>query len=483
MVHQELHQEMRQLQTLSPQMQQALYLLQLPIMQLQAQIQQELESNPVLEQAATEHERLEVEPGVMGEPEGDGASSEGQAEELDFREEFERLETMDRDWRDMMSQTQSFGGDPDEEERRAHMMESIVRSQGLQDFLLEQLRTSGCTDAEVEIGEYLIGDIDENGYWTGEVAQVAAELEVEPAAVEEMLVLVRSFDPPGVGGSDLRECLLLQLRRLEFTEDSLEIRMVRDHLEVLGKRQFRQLEKLLQADSREIQAAAELISQLDPKPGRRFDSGSDFYVVPEVVVEKVDGRWTVQVKNDHLPHLRISNLYRKLMQEQGENPEVVRYIRDKVRSGKLLIKALQERQSTIYRIAEEIVAQQEDFLEHGYQGLKGMRMAEVADRVGVHETTVSRAVNGKYMQTPRGIFEMRFFFNAGYNVGGEHSLANRAVKESIAEMVAKEDKAKPLSDQEIALRLKEQGIPIARRTIAKYRDELKILPSNLRRES
>jgi RNA polymerase sigma-54 factor len=205
-------------------------------------------------------------------------------------------------------------------------------------------------------------------------------------------------------------------------------------------------------------------------------------VVPEVVVEKIDGRWTVQVKSDYLPHLRISNLYRKLMQEQGEKPEVVRYIRDKVQSGKMLIKALQERQSTIHRIAREIVRQQQDFLEYGFQGLKGMTMADVAERVGVHETTVSRTVNGKYMQTPRGIFEMRFFFNAGYDTGGEHSLANRAVKEAIADMVSKENKAKPLSDQEISARLKDMGIPIARRTIAKYRDELKILPSNLRRD-
>ncbi len=295
-----------------------------------------------------------------------------------------------------------------------------------------------------------------------------------------MLKVIQTFDPPGVGARDLRECLMLQLERAG-QQDSLEYRIVSDFMEALGKRRIPEIARGTGCTVDEVQEALDRIARLEPRPGRAFLPDNDQYVLPEVFVQKSGDDFIVTTNNEHIPHLRISNTYKDLMAQGGNSAEVRNYIREKIRAGKFLIKSLHQRQQTILNIAKEIVNRQRDFMEKGVSHLKPLTMAQIAEVVGVHETTVSRAVSGKYMQTPQGIFEMKYFFTAGIQTASGDDVSNTSVKDMIAEIFKNEDPAKPLSDQEVVRMLREKGIVIARRTVAKYRTELNILPSNLRK--
>jgi len=256
---------------------------------------------------------------------------------------------------------------------------------------------------------------------------------------------------------------------------------VRDHLEELGARKFQDIAKALKITPQAVQQAAVLIGTLDPKPGRAYSAEVAAYVLPEVQVLKVDGRYVVVLNDDQLPHVRISSHYRRLLEDPATTPDVRSYVQDKIRAGAFLIKSIHQRQRTIHRIATEIVTAQTDFLDHGIARLRPLTMAEVAGIVGVHETTVSRAVSGKYMQTPIGTFEMKFFFTPGIRTTDGKEVSNKTVQDMIASLVAREEPTTPLSDQEIVEKLREQGVTIARRTIAKYRLVMRISPSHLRK--
>jgi RNA polymerase sigma-54 factor len=298
--------------------------------------------------------------------------------------------------------------------------------------------------------------------------------------IESALRVVQSFHPPGVGARDLRECLLLQLQRQGQTE-TLEYKIIDGFFEALSKRRIPELSRGTGADLDEVQEALVRIARLDPRPGREFQPENDIYVLPEVFVTKSGDDYVVSTNNDHIPHLRISNTYKDLMTQAESSPEVRAYIREKIRAGKFLIKSLYQRQQTIMNIAREIVNRQRDFMEKGVSALKPMTMSQVAEVVGVHETTVSRAVSGKYMETPQGVFEMKYFFTSGIPTATGQGMSNTSVKEIIADIFKNENTTQPLSDDEVARMLKEKGIVIARRTVAKYRGELSILPSNLRK--
>ena len=298
--------------------------------------------------------------------------------------------------------------------------------------------------------------------------------------ISKVLKIIQTFDPPGVGARDLRECLLLQLERAGKL-DSLECRIVSDFMDALGKRRIPEIARGTGQSVDEVQLALARIARLDPRPGRAFSPELDQYVTPEVFVQKSGDDFTVATNDEHIPHLRISNVYKDLMAQNGNSAEVKNYIREKIRAGKFLIKSLNQRQQTITNIAREIVKRQREFMEKGVAHLKPMTMAQIAGIVGVHETTVSRAVSGKYMQTPQGIFEMKFFFTAGLHSATGNDVSNKSVKDMIAEIFKNENTAKPLSDQEAVAMLAAKGITIARRTVAKYREELNILPSNLRK--
>jgi len=344
-----------------------------------------------------------------------------------------------------------------------------------------QLNQTPLSADDRKTAELIIGNIDDNGFLQTTPEEMALNTGIPKEDFETMLLLIQSFYPPGVGARDLRECLLIQLKR-EGKGNSLEYKIIQDHMADLGKRRFPEIARRMGIGVEQVQKCANNIAQLDPRPGQIFAAAPQNYVLPDVTVEKIDGQYQVILNGEQIPHLRISNTYKDIMSQDGNGSEVKDYIRDKIRSGKFLIKSIHQRQQTISNIAHEIVKRQREFLDHGTAHLKPMTMVQIADIVGVHETTVSRAISGKYMATPQGVFEMKYFFTPGYQTATGESMSNTSVKEAIMDLVKSENGASPLSDKEIVEILSERGIPIARRTVAKYRTELNILPSNMRRK-
>lgn len=455
---------------LAPQLRQSLELLQVPMLELRTLVQQEMEQNPTLEEQPQEAEQIEIEPAVTEV-----------AEETGIKDEFEKLAKLDEEWRDYFNQNQGTQRYSSEEAaRRQYFLDSLSQSVSLQQHLMNQLTLAELSEADGQMGELLVGSINEEGYLSSPLDELAATTGFPSVELERVLAIVQDFDPIGVGARDLRECLLLQLRRLG-KGDSLAADVVRGHLDDLGARRFADIARALKTPVEEIHDAARLISTLEPKPGRIFEADATSYVTPEVSIQKVDGEYVIILNNDQIPRLHISDHYRQLMSDTGTSADVKTYIRDKVRAGLFLIKSINQRQQTIFNIAREIVAVQRDFLDHGVTHLRPLTMAQVAAIVGIHETTVSRAIANKYMQTPRGTYEMKYFFTPGYRTADGQSVSNKTIKDAIAKLVEEEDPAQPLSDQEMVARLGEQGFKVARRTIAKYRDELKILPSHLRK--
>jgi RNA polymerase sigma-54 factor len=461
-------------QVLSPQLQQSLLVLQTPLLELRNLVQQEMETNPVLEE-------------VPDEP---GSDAQGEAEpsvDDNFKNEFEKLASLDEEWRDYMAQSANSAADGfrrsrEAEDKRQFFFDSIAVQETLQQNLLGQLNQSALNASDRKTAELIIGNIDDNGFLQSSPEEMALNSGIPREDFEKILASIQGFYPPGVGARDLRECLLIQLNR-EGKENSLEYKIVSEHMEDLGRRRFPEIARRLGISVEEVQKAADNIGRLNPRPGQVFASAPQNYVLPDVTVEKVDGEYQISLNNEQIPHLRISNLYKDIIASGNtQSSDVKDYIRDKIRSGKFLIRSIHQRQQTISNIAQQIVERQRDFLEHGRSHLKPMTMAEVADAVGVHETTVSRAVSGKYMATPQGIFEMKYFFTPGYQTASGESLSNTSVKEAILDLVKREDGNAPLSDNEIVEILSERGIPIARRTVAKYRTELNILPSHMRRK-
>jgi len=457
-------QNLSQQQILAPQLQQSLLILQAPVLELRNLIQQEIQTNPTLEEESTEP-----------------TLEDRKREHEEFQEEFERLAKLDEEWRDYMAQSTSYASrSPEEEERRQFFFDSLVREETLQQHLLEQIGANDLAQEERKVAELLIGNIDDRGFLQTPVEEIALTSGVEPEEVERMLEIVQTFHPVGVGARDLRDCLLIQLKRMG-KEGSLEWRIVDRFMEDLGKRRFPEMARRLSTTPEQVQRAAQFIATLDPSPGQIFTADPNNYVLPDVTVEKSGGEWVVTLNGDQIPHLRISNTYKDLMAQEGSGVDVKDYIRDKIRSGKFLIKSIHQRQQTISNIATEIIKRQQAFIESGPSALRPMTMVQVADAVGVHETTVSRAISGKYMATPHGVFEMKYFFTPGYQTASGEAMSNTSVKGEIADLVRNENQRNPLSDKEIVDTLLERGIPIARRTVAKYRAELNILPSNMRK--
>jgi RNA polymerase sigma-54 factor len=468
----QLSQEQRLHMVLAPQLRQSLEMLQAPVLELRAMIQAELDRNPTLEEAATDTTPIEIE-------KTDTELEDRKA--LDFRKEFDILVRMDDEWRDYFFQEkETHRYTSEDEERRSFIMDSIQQQESLQEHLLKQLAFAELNEADRALGEVIIGSINDDGYLTAAIETLAAGSGADLHHMQDILSLIQDFDPVGVGSRDVRECLLFQLDRLGKS-DSLAGKIAASHLERLAARKLHEIAKALKVSVEDVQAAANFIATLEPKPGRSYSSETSPYITPEVVVKKVDGHYLILMNDDDLPRLRISKHYRSLMNDASTGREVKEYIQDRVRSSAFLIKSIHQRQHTIFRIASEIVAVQTDFLDNGITHLKPLTMADVASVVNLHETTVSRAVAGKHMQTPQGIFEMRYFFTPGLKTQDGSVVSNKTVKDAIATLVAGEEPAHPLSDQEILEILTERGIHIARRTVAKYRIALKIAPSHMRK--
>ena len=452
-------------QVLAPQLQQSLQILQAPTLELKNIVQQELQTNPLLEE----------DPDIS---ETDDRSSE----DADFQQEFERLAKLDEEWRDYMAQNVSYSARTQEdEERRQFFLDSLANQETLQQHLLEQLNTADIDAKKRKAAELLIGNIDDIGFLSAPLDEIADLSSTPIEDLQEALELVQTFHPVGVGARDLKDCLLIQLRRIGKAQ-SFEYQIVDQYLDDLGRKRYPDIARRIGVTVDQVQKAANFIATLDPKPGQIFSPQPNSYVLPDVLVEKVADDYVVSLTGDQIPHLRINKTYRDLMTQSRNGGEVRDYIREKIRSGKFLIKSIHQRQQTILNIAIEIVKRQRDFLDDGTAFLKPMTMVQIADAVGVHETTVSRAISGKYIATPQGVVEMKFFFTPGYQTNDGVSLSNTSVKETIADLVRNEDNRMPLSDKEIVEILSERGIPIARRTGAKYRAELNILPSNLRKQ-
>ena len=461
-------------QILSPQLQQSLLILQTPLLELRNLVQQEMETNPVLEE-------------LPSQPDADERSEAESSADDNFDNEFQKLASLDEEWRDYMAQSASYSADGsrgsrEAQDKRQFLFDSIPVQETLQQNLIGQLNQTVLSADDRNAAELIVGNIDDNGFLQSTPEEMALNSGTPREDFEKMLTLIQSFYPAGVGARDLRECLIIQLQR-QGREHTLECRIVSEHMDDLGKRRFPEIARRMGVSIEEVQKAADNIAHLNPRPGQVFAAAPQNYVLPDVVVEKVDGEYQIMLNDEQIPHLRISNLYKDIIASgDAQSSDVKNYVRDKIRSGKFLIRSIHQRQQTIFNIAQEIVLRQRDFLDQGPSHLKPMTMAEVADTVGVHETTVSRAVSGKYMATPQGVFEMKYFFTSGYQTATGDSLSNISVKETILDLVKHENGSTPLSDQEIVVILSERGIPIARRTVAKYRDELNILPSYMRRK-
>ncbi|NCC52351.1 MAG: RNA polymerase sigma-54 factor, partial [Spartobacteria bacterium] len=360
-------QQQRLQMVLAPQLRQSLHLLQVPILELQSLLQQEIQQNPALEEKLEAKDPIEVEPGTDTQTED--------LKELDFKEEFEVLAQLDDEWRDYFQQNQVIRPySNDEDAKREFFLNSLSQSESLQEHLLAQLPLAGLNEEELKIGEMLIGSINDDGYLTCTLGELAETTGHELHEIEDVLSIVQEFDPIGVGARDLPECLMLQLARIGM-EESPAAEVIQHHLDELGARKYPQIAREIKLTVEEVQKIAHFIATLEPRPGRMFSSEQATYILPEVIVQKVNDEYVVIVNDDQIPHLRISRHYRKLMENPETTKEVKQYIREKIQAGTFLIKSINQRQQTIYRIASEIVKVQQDFLENGVTHLKPLTMA------------------------------------------------------------------------------------------------------------
>ena len=497
----ELRQRQTQSLVLAPQLRHSLKILQVAALDLRSVIQEELQSNPTLEELPMEVESLDKpatdsatdrDSDSSGNSTADNASdatapadhSDAKREELDFSKdkEFDILGKLDEDWRDHMA---SVGGaqpyTSEDAERRQHFFDSLVTEQSLQERLMQQAELTELAAPALEAMRHLVGSLDDRGFLIQTPSDVALQTGLPLDAVQHALQILKTFDPAGIGAKDLADCLLAQLAA-KGRGSSLASRMIRDHFELLTRRRIPELARKLAVDADDVQLAIEEIGKLDPAPGRRFAEDNNRVVVPDVTVEREGDDWKINLNSDYIPRLRLSSTYRDLIAKGTLSKDERAYLREKMRAGKFLIDSIDQRQRTIERITREIINAQKEFFEHGVSQLKPLTMTQIADVVGVHETTVSRAIANKYIRTPHGVFDFKYFFTPGYQAQSGSSVSNTSVKEMIADLINMEDKAGPLSDQELVVKLQDKGITIARRTVAKYREELGLLPSNLRRD-
>ncbi len=471
-----LHQKQTQSLVLAPQLRQSLKILQAATLDLRTTILEELQSNPTLEELPMEGTSLE-----NSIDQNQDSNTPDQSAEMDFDKGFEILEKLDQDWRDHFAQESGSGVYTSEDaERRQHFFDSLVSGISLQEHLIQQGELSEMSAEQFTALNYLVGSLDDRGFLTSTLSDIALLARLPLKTVQEAHQMLMMFDPAGIGATDLQECLLIQLK-IKRREKSLAAKILKNQFHLLLRRRIPEISKRVGADMDEVQEAIEEISNLDPSPGRKFSEDTNQIVSADVTFEKDEDEWKVSLNNEYIPKLRISNSYKEIIARGKITKQEKEYIQDKMRSGKFLISSIEQRQQTIEKISKTILRFQMDFFEEGVSKLHPLTMTQVADEVGVHETTVSRAIAGKYSKTPHGLFPLKYFFTPGYKSGSGESLSNTSVKDMIANIISEENTAKPLSDQAVVNILKEKEIKIARRTVAKYREELGILPTNLRR--
>ncbi|HKO55035.1 MAG TPA: RNA polymerase factor sigma-54 [Thermoanaerobaculia bacterium] len=481
-LEQKLHLKLSQKLIMTPSLQQAIKLLQLSKLELQEVLNQELLENPLLEETAEEAakaEEAEAEAQEKTQTEEEAKAAEPQKEKE--KDSFDEID-YDAYFQDYIE----YGYNPrgmGEEHEEFPLENTLTRPPDLTDHLTWQLNMSDASPKVKEIGAFIIGNIDEDGYLRASTEEIVAAGPYDPADVEKAIEAIQMLDPIGVGARDLRECLLLQLIFLEIDVPYVET-IIRDHWDDFMQRRFVQLAKTLGIDMKTLEGIVEVIKHLDPKPGRKYSNERAIYVEPDVYVHKVSDEYVIVLNEDGMPKLRINSSYRSMLNsmDSKSDGETVNYIKDKIRSAVWLIKSLDQRQRTIYKVAESIVKHQREFLERGIDFLRPLVLRDVADDIQMHESTVSRVVSNKYMHTPRGLFLMKYFFHSGIDSDTGEDISSLTVKKKIQSYIEAEDPRKPLSDSKIMKILNDEGINIARRTVAKYRDELNIPSSTDRKQ-
>ncbi len=488
-----LYQRLSQQLVMTPQLRQAIKILQVSRAELEQLVDQELTENPLLEEGLEAREEKEEEaPRTEERLESTSKDEEGWEDSAAVqRETTNEIEPenglKDIDWREYLANysndwhgSSATPADYDED-KRPSLESTLVRAQSLTEHLLWQLQMNDLDEEEKSVTAMLIGNMDKDGYLQSAIEDIAFQSRQDYELVERALHRIHELDPPGVGARDLRECLLLQLRAAGQA-DSLTTRIVRDYLSYLEGKRFDRIAKELGVSVEEVVAAANTIATLEPKPGRNFGEGDVRYITPDVFVHKLSDEYLVTLNEEGLPRLRVSSYYRQVLGGAGGG-EAKRYVQEKMRAAAWLIKSIQQRQRTLFMVTSSIVKFQRDFLDQGIAHLKPLVLKDVALDIGMHESTVSRATANKYVHTPQGIFELKFFFTSSLKAGdGGEEVSAESVKDRIKAIIGDEDSRRPLSDQHIAQMLGKENIDIARRTVAKYREMMGILPSSKRRQ-
>lgn len=442
---------------MTPELRQAIQLLQFTSQELSEYIKQEIEKNPMLEPINNHIEQESIEEYSIGE------------EEFDWKEFIENYDDI------------SYKPEFDKDDKEYNYENIIKHTSSLKEHLLFQLNVAGLDKREINIGRAIIENIDDNGYLVVDTKQIACDLGVAVERVENVLTVIQTFDPTGVGSRNLAECLLIQVREDKIDNPKIEC-IINNYLEDLAYNRLNKVSKELNMDLKEVQSIYDYIRTLEPKPGRAFGNHlSDVrYIIPDVNIEVVDGEYIISLNEITAPKLNINKHYREMIRK-GLDSEASEYLKEKLAQALWIIRSIEQRRMTIYNVVKSILKFQKDFFEKGEKALKPLTLKEVADDINMHESTVSRAVNGKYMQTPRGLFELKYFFSSGLSTNKGQDISSTSIKAIIKEIIEGEDPKKPLSDQNISDILKKRGIKISRRTVAKYRDEMGIPSSSIRR--
>jgi RNA polymerase sigma-54 factor len=447
----------RQQLVMTPRLQQALRLLQLPTLELEQELKAEVQTNPLLEFDEDEEEPDRLERETVSEP---------QAGNLDS-------------WDDVFSDGFDMQYREQEELPEEFVERVPVSRQSAGENLLRQLHMLDADQQLLDMGEYIIGSLDDRGFLTVGLDEIQNVFQVSPARALAALKLVQSLDPPGIAARDLSECLLLQLAALG-RGDSLVATIIRDHFPELMQRKYQEIARKLKLTVEEVQDAARSIGELDPKPGLELSSEEPHYIIPDLVVDEVDGEYVIYLNDRHLPRLRIADNYKEYL--GSPKKETKDYVQGKLNQAQWLIRTVEQRRATMVKVMAAIIEEQREFFDKGPQALRPLTLQQVASKIGMHESTVSRVTNNKTVQTPRGIFRLKYFFSSSLSTEDGDEVSAKAAKSRIQEIVSKEDAKRPLSDQKIADILREEGLRIARRTVAKYREQLGVLPARLRKE-
>lgn len=475
--------------TMTPQLQQAIKLLQLSRLELEQFVETQISENPVLEEVATEasddYSPIEKEftesEAVSGRLEEASAIVDQVSKTKENEVDWERLSA----YEESRYQASSAGSKGNHDDEAPNYENLVTKASTLQEYVLDQAREVDLGADELRIAEQIAGNIDDRGYLTISIEELCEKENFDQDLAEGVLDTVQRFEPPGIAARDLRECLLLQIKHFKLRNGIVE-KIVENHLHDLENRNYSAVAKALGVTLDVIYTNVGVIAGLEPIPGRQFGPEATQYVIPDVFVFKLGGEWVVSMNEEGLPRLRVSSFYKDMLKEQksaqSKNTSGKEYLDDKIRSAKWIIKSMEQRQRTIHRVMEKILERQRDFFEYGIQYLKPMVLRDIADALELHESTISRVTTNKYVHTPRGIFELKFFFNSAIGRSDGESVANEAVKNRIAEIIKAEDNNKPLSDQQIMDMLTKENIDISRRTVAKYREQLGILPSSKRRK-